>query len=253
MTDEEVLALDGVEYIDPIKDYADLMESMFDFDAIRKWFADGHTFRFNAMNASTGPTAKEIFVKRLGAKEEWILNGVPMPDFGGVHPEPNPTYAKDFFDMMMNGEAEFGCACDGDGDRNMILGNGFYVIPSDCLAIMTKYHKVVPYFKDGIKGVARSIPTSSAVDMVTKKMGLDVYNTPTGWKFFASLLDAGKISLCGEESFGQGGDYIREKDGIFAILFWLNILAVTGKSRYLPKTMCGYFSGCRERELWVQR
>ena len=207
------------------------MESMFDFDAIRSWFKAGHTFRFNAMNASTGPAAIEIFVNRLGAKHEWILNSVPMDDFGGVHPEPNPTYAKDFYDAMMNGLAEFGCACDGDGDRNMILGDGFYVIPSDCLAIMTKYYNLVPYYaKNGLKGVARSIPTSSSVDKVAKKMGVDVYNTPTGWKFFASLLDAGKINLCGEESFGQGGDYIREKDGIFAILFWLNILAKTGKT-----------------------
>lgn len=230
ITDEEALKLAEVEYLDPIKDYADLMESMFDFDAIKKWFDAGHTFRFNAMNASTGPTAIEIFVNRLGAKREWILNSVPQPDFGGVHPEPNPTYAKDFYDAMMNGLAEFGCACDGDGDRNMILGDGFYVIPSDCLAIMTKYHKFIPYYANGLSGVARSIPTSSSVDKVAHKMGLDVYNTPTGWKFFASLLDAGKINLCGEESFGQGGDYIREKDGIFAILFWLNILAKTGKS-----------------------
>ena len=230
VSDDDALNLSEVEYLDPIKDYADLMESMFDFDAIRAWFKTGHTFRFNAMNASTGPTAIEIFVNRLGAKKEWILNAVPMDDFGGIHPEPNPTYAKEFFDDMMNGMAEFGCACDGDGDRNMILGDKFYVIPSDCLAIMTKYHKLIPYYKNGLSGVARSIPTSSAVDRVANKMGLDVYNTPTGWKFFASLLDAGKINLCGEESFGQGGDYIREKDGIFAILFWLNILACTGKS-----------------------
>lgn len=230
ISDDDALNMSEVEYLDPIKDYADLMESMFDFDAICGWFKAGHTFRFNAMNASTGPAAIEIFVNRLGAKREWILNSVPMDDFGGVHPEPNPTYAKDFFDDMMAGQADFGCACDGDGDRNMILGNKFYVIPSDCLAIMTKYHKLVPYYKNGLSGVARSIPTSSAVDKVAKEMGLDVYNTPTGWKFFASLLDAGKINLCGEESFGQGGDYIREKDGIFAILFWLNILAITGKS-----------------------
>ena len=230
ISDDDALNMSEVEYLDPIKDYADLMESMFDFDAIRGWFKAGHTFRFNAMNASTGPAAIEIFVNRLGAKREWILNSVPMDDFGGVHPEPNPTYAKDFFDDMMAGQADFGCACDGDGDRNMILGNKFYVIPSDCLAIMTKYHKLVPYYKNGLSGVARSIPTSSAVDKVAKEMGLDVYNTHTGWKFFASLLDAGKINLCGEESFGQGGDYIREKDGIFAILFWLNILAITGKS-----------------------
>lgn len=230
ISDEEALSLDEVEFLDPIKDYADLMESMFDFPAIRDWFRSGHTFRFDAMNASTGPTAIEIFVNRLGAKYDWILNAKPMPDFGGVHPEPNPTYASEIYDAMMEGVADFGCACDGDGDRNMILGKGFYVIPSDCLAVMTKYHKLIPYYKDGLLGVARSIPTSSAVDKVADKMGINVYNTPTGWKFFATLLDAKKINLCGEESFGQGGDYIREKDGIFAILFWLNILAKTGKS-----------------------
>ncbi len=230
ISDEEALQLPEVEYVDPIKDYADLMESMFDFDAIRSWFNDGNTFRFDAMNASTGPCAIEIFVNRLGAKKEWILNSNPKPDFGGVHPEPNPTYAADIYNAMMEGIADFGCACDGDGDRNMILGKGFYVIPSDCLAIMTKYHKFIPYYKNGLSGVARSIPTSSSVDRVAEKMGLDVYKTPTGWKFFATLLDAGKINLCGEESFGQGGNYIREKDGIFAILFWLNILAKTGKT-----------------------
>lgn len=230
ISDEEALNLSEVIYLDPIKDYADLMESMFDFDAIRGWFKAGNTFRFDAMNASTGEAAKEIFVNRLGAKPEWILRGKTLPDFGGIHPEPNPTYAKEFFDFMMNGGADFGCACDGDGDRNMILGRGFYVKPSDSLAILTKYHKLIPYYKDGLSGVARSIPTSSAVDKVAEDLGIDVYKTPTGWKFFASLLDANRINLCGEESFGQGGDYIREKDGIFAILFWLNILAKTGKT-----------------------
>ena len=230
ISDLETDDLPNVEYVNPIRDYADLLESMFDFDAIRKWFADGHTFRFDAMNASTGAAAHEIFVNRLGAKPEWILRSVPMDDFGGVHPEPNPTYAHEIYDFMMGGGADFGCACDGDGDRNMILGNGFYVKPSDSLAVLAKYHKLVPYFQNGLSGVARSIPTSSAVDAVAEKMGLDVYKTPTGWKFFASLLDAGRINLCGEESFGQGADYIREKDGIFAILFWLNILAKTGKS-----------------------
>lgn len=230
ITDDEILNYSSIKYIDPITDYADLMESMFDFTAIKKWFDAGHTFRFNALNASTGPVAKEIFVKRLGAKTEWILNSVPMEDFGGIHPEPNPTYAKEFYDDMMNGMAEFGAACDGDGDRNMILGNNFYVIPADSLGVMVKYHNLIPYFKNGLKGVARSKPTSSAVDLVAKKMNLPIYTTPVGWKYFATLLDADKISLCGEESFGQGGDYIREKDGIFAILFWLNILAKTGKS-----------------------
>ena len=168
ISDEEALKLNQVEYLDPIKDYADLMESMFDFDLIKGWFKAGNTFRFDAMNASTGKTAIEIFVNRLGAKKEWILNSETLPDFGGVHPEPNPTYAKSIYDFMMNGGADFGCACDGDGDRNMILGKGFYVKPSDCLAIMTKYHKFIPYYKDGLKGVARSIPTSSAVDLVAE-------------------------------------------------------------------------------------
>ena len=230
ISDDEILNHAFVKYVDPITDYADLMESMFDFSVIKEWFKAGHTFRFNAVNASTGVVASEIFVNRLGAKKEWILNGIPMEDFGGIHPEPNPTYAKDFYDAMMNGMAEFGAACDGDGDRNMILGNNFYVIPADSLAVMVKYHNLIPYFANGLKGVARSKPTSTAVDLVAKKMDLPVYTTPVGWKFFATLLDANKISLCGEESFGQGGDYIREKDGIFAILFWLNILAKTGKS-----------------------
>lgn len=249
ISDLEVGDLTQVEYVDPIADYADLLESMFDFDAIRAWFADGHTFRFDAMNASTGAVAQEIFVKRLGAKPEWILRAVAKDDFGGVHPEPNPTYAHEIYDFMMDGGADFGCACDGDGDRNMILGNGFYVKPSDSLAILAKYHKLVPYFQNGLRGVARSIPTSSAVDAVAEKMGLDVYKTPTGWKFFASLLDAGRINLCGEESFGQGADYIREKDGIFAILFWLNILAKTGKSvEQIVREMwneCGRYFYCQ--------
>lgn len=230
ITDEEALGLKEVEYVDPIKDYIELMESMFDLDIIKKWFEAGNTFRFDAMNASSGPLAIQLFVNRLGAKPEWILNSIPMSDFGGLHPEPNPTYAKDIYDFMMNGGADFGCACDGDGDRNMVLGKGVYIAPSDSLAVLTKYHKLVKYYRDGLKGVARTLPTSSAVDLVADKMGIEVYKTPTGWKFFSNLLDSNKIGLCGEESFGQGGDYIREKDGIFPILFWLNILSVTGKT-----------------------
>ena len=230
ISDEDAIALPNVVFINPIKDYVELMESLFDFGEIRTWFERGNTFRFDAMNASTGAAAHEIFVNRLGAKPEWILNAVPLDDFGGLHPEPNPTYARGLYEFMMDGGADFAAACDGDGDRNMILGKGFYVKPSDSLAIMTKYHAMIPYFKNGICGVARSIPTSSAVDLVANKMGIDVYKTPTGWKFFASLLDAGKINICGEESFGQGADYIREKDGIFAILFWLSILAKTNKT-----------------------
>ena len=231
ITDEEALRLPMVEYVDAVKDYADLMESMFDFELIKKWFAAGHTFCFDAMYASTGPIAREIFVKRLGAPECSIVRGEPKPDFGGLHPEPNPYYNPEIVKFMIEEKgADVGVACDGDGDRNMILGKGILVYPPDSLAIMTKYHRLIPYYKNGLKGVARSIPTSSAVDMVAQKLGVKCYKTPTGWKYFSSLLDAGMISLCGEESFGQGGDYIREKDAIFAILYWLNILAATGKT-----------------------
>ncbi|MDR1476829.1 MAG: alpha-D-glucose phosphate-specific phosphoglucomutase [Rickettsiales bacterium] len=242
ITDEEALALPLVEYVDAVKDYADLMESMFDFGLIKKWFADGHTIRLDAMYASTGPVAREILVRRLGAAESSIVRGEPKPDFGGLHPEPNPHYNPDIVKFMMEEKgADFGAACDGDGDRNMILGKGILVYPPDSLAIMTKYHRLIPYYKNGLKGVARSIPTSSAVDIVAQKLGVECYKTPTGWKYFSSLLDAGMISLCGEESFGQGGDYIREKDAMFAILFWLNIMAATGKT---PAELCA--------ELWAE-
>jgi phosphoglucomutase len=230
ISDEEALSRPEVVYVDAVKDYAELMRSMFDFPLIKKWFDAGHSFRFDCMNASTGPYAKAIFADIFGAPADSILRGTPMPDFGGVHPEPNPTYAPEIYEFMMKGGADFAAACDGDGDRDMIMGKGVFVYPSDSLAVMAKHHKLIPYFRNGFKGVARSRPTSSAVDMVAEKMGVDVYTTPTGWKFFASLLDAGMISLCGEESFGQGGDYIREKDAIFAILYWLNIVAATGRT-----------------------
>ena len=242
ISDDEALALSMVEYVDAVKDYADLMESMFDFGIIKKWFAAGNTLRFDAMHASTGPIAEEIFIKRLGAPASAIVRGEPKPDFGGLHPEPNPHYNPDIVKFMLEDKgADFGVACDGDGDRNMILGKGMLVYPPDSLAIMTKYYKLIPYFKNGLKGVARSIPTSSAVDLVADKLGVDCYRTPTGWKYFSSLLDAGMISLCGEESFGQGGDYIREKDAMFAILYWLNILGSTGKT--IEELM---------RELWAE-
>ncbi|MDR1826207.1 MAG: alpha-D-glucose phosphate-specific phosphoglucomutase [Rickettsiales bacterium] len=229
LSDDATMA--SAEYVDAIGDYADLMESMFDFSLIRKWFSDGRAMRFDAMNASTGEPAREIFVNRLGAPLGSIVRGIPLPDFGGIHPEPNPHYDPELVEFMSGPDAaDFGVACDGDGDRNMILGKGTLVYPPDSLAIMMRYHKLIPYFKDGLKGVARSIPTSSAVDLVAKKMGINSYATPTGWKYFASLLDADMISLCGEESFGQGGDYIREKDAIFAVLFWLNIMAATKKT-----------------------
>ncbi|MDR2098596.1 MAG: alpha-D-glucose phosphate-specific phosphoglucomutase [Rickettsiales bacterium] len=230
ISDEEALAAPEVEFVDAVSDYVELMRSMFDFPLIKKWFDAGNTFRFDCMNASTGPYAKAIFRDIFGAPASSILRGEPMGDFGGLHPEPNPTYAPEIYGFMMKGGADFACACDGDGDRDMILGKGVFVYPSDSLAVMTKHHRLVPYFRNGFKGVARSAPTSSAVDLVAGKMGIDIYRTPTGWKFFASLLDAGMISLCGEESFGQGGDYIREKDAIFAVLFWLNVMAATGKT-----------------------
>jgi len=231
ISDDEALALPIVEFIDATRDYADLMESMFDFPLIKKWFEKGGTIRFDAMWASTGAAAREIFIKRLGAPGNSVIRGESKPDFGGLHPEPNLRYNPEIANFMMNGPgADLGAACDGDGDRNMIFGRGIFVSPPDSLAIMTRHHKLIPYFAKGLSGVARSIPTSSAVDLVAKKMGLDCYKVPTGWKWFASLLDAGMISLCGEESFGQGGNYIREKDAIFAILFWLNILAATGKT-----------------------
>jgi phosphoglucomutase len=231
MPDADALTLPIVEFVDATRDYADLMESMFDFPLIRKWFESGGTIRFDAMWASTGAVAHEILVNRLGAKPDSIIRGTAKPDFGGLHPEPNLRYNPEMTDFMMRGAgADLGAACDGDGDRNMIFGRGIFVCPPDSLAIMTRHHGVVPYFRNGLKGVARSLPTSSAVDLVAKKMGLKCHCVPTGWKWFASLLDADMISLCGEESFGQGGDYIREKDAMFAILFWLNILAATGKT-----------------------
>jgi len=230
LSDEQVLSDSRVEYIDAAGDYIELMEGMFDFDAIRKWFAAGHSFRFDAMHASTGRYARRLFVEKLGAKPDCIVNEEPLQDFGGMHPEPNPTNSKELYDFMMEGGADFAAACDGDGDRNMILGSGAFVYPSDSLAIMTKYHKLVPYYKNHLPGVARTMVTSSALDRVARDMGIPIYTTPTGWKYFVSLLLSGRISLCGEESFGQGGDYVREKDGLFAVLFWLSILAGTGKS-----------------------
>ena len=227
-TDEDIGPY--IEYVDPVKDYVELLQSMFDFDAIKAWFDAGHTFRFDAMNAASGPVARAIFEGIFNLPSEWLLRCDPMDDFGGIHPEPNPTYAKEFYDMMMGGVADFGAAEDGDGDRNMVMGRGFYLAPSDCLAVMAKYHRLVPYFRGNFKGVARSRPTSCAVDAVAKAGGFPIFATPTGWKWFGNLLDAGLISLCGEESFGQGGDHIREKDGTFAVLYWLNIMGATGLS-----------------------
>ena len=219
-----------VEVIDPVADYADLMEELFDFDAIRRLFASGFTMVFDAMHAVTGPYAAEILESRLGAPKGSVMNAIPKPDFGGGHPDPNPIWAKELMEKM-HGEMppDFGAASDGDGDRNMIMGPGLYVTPSDSLAILAANADRVPAYAGGLKGVARSMPTSRALDAVAATKGLDCYETPTGWKFFGNLLDDGRITLCGEESAGTGSDHVREKDGLWAVLLWLNILAATGK------------------------
>jgi len=216
-----------VEVIDPVADYAELMESIFDFDAIRELLAGDFRMAFDAMHAVTGPYAKVIIEEMLGAPEGTVINGVAKDDFGGGHPDPNLTYAKELVDAMFGEHApDFGAASDGDGDRNMILGKRFFVTPSDSLAILAANARLIPGYADGIAGVARSMPTSAAVDRVAERLGIDCYETPTGWKFFGNLMDAGKVTLCGEESFGTGSNHVREKDGPWAVLFWLNILAV---------------------------
>ncbi len=221
-----------VEVIDPVADYAQLMESMFDFGAIRELLAGGFRIAFDAMHAVTGPYARVIIETMLGAPAGTVMNGIAKQDFGGGHPDPNLTYAKELVELMFGAASggenppEFGAASDGDGDRNMILGKRFFVTPSDSLAILAANARLVPGYADGLVGVARSMPTSAAVDRVAERLGIDCYETPTGWKFFGNLMDAGKVTLCGEESFGTGSDHIREKDGLWAVLFWLNILAV---------------------------
>lgn len=220
-----------IEIINSVTDYANLMEGLFDFDAIRNMFQSGFEICFDAMHAITGPYAKEIFVNRLGAPSESLMNAVPLPDFGGGHPDPGPTYAKDLFSKMFNGDMpDFGACSDGDGDRNIVLGKQVYVSPSDSLAILTANAHLVKAYAKGISGVARSMPTSRAADRVAEKLGVECFETPTGWKFFGNLLDAERITLCGEESAGAGSDHVREKDGLWAILMWLNIVAVSGKS-----------------------
>ena len=221
----------SVQIIDPVSDYVDMMRDLFDFDAISKLFTGGFTMRFDAMSAITGPYAKAIFEDALGAAEGSVINAVPLPDFGGHHPDPNPVHAKDLFDLMFGAEApDFGAASDGDGDRNIVLGRGVYVAPSDSLAVLTANAHLAPGYKAGLKGVARSMPTSAAVDRVADALKIKCFETPTGWKFFGNLLDAGEATLCGEESAGTGSDHVREKDGIWAVMLWLNILAVSGKS-----------------------
>lgn len=220
-----------IEIINPITDYVEMMQEIFDFNAIRALFKSGFTMVFDAMNAVTGPYAVEIFEKILGAPKGSVKNFVPMPDFGGLHPDPNLIYAKELVDLMYSDNApDFGAANDGDGDRNMILGRKFFITPSDSLAIITDNYKYVPAYKEGIYGVAKSAATSTAVCRVAEALGIDYYEVPTGWKYFCNLMDSNRITFCGEESFGTGSSHIREKDGIWAVLFWLNILAITKKS-----------------------
>jgi phosphoglucomutase len=221
-----------VEVIDSVADYAELMESLFDFDRIRQLLTGGN-FRIcvDSMHAVTGPYARAIFEQRLGAPAGTVTNGEPLEDFGGGHPDPNLVYAHDLVEIMFGDNApDFGAASDGDGDRNMILGKRFFITPSDSLAILAANAKLVPGYSQGISGVARSMPTSQAADRVAAKIGINCYETPTGWKFFGNLLDADKVTLCGEESFGTGSNHVREKDGLWAVLFWLNIVAVRQQS-----------------------
>jgi phosphoglucomutase len=228
-----VTTLDGfvIEVIDSVADYADLMQSMFDFAAIKRWLADEHRIKFDAMHAVTGPYAKEVFVNRLGAPADSLMNCEVSENFGGGHPDPNLTYAEELVKIAYGEQApDFSAASDGDGDRNMILGNRFFVTPSDSLALIAANAKLIPAYAGGLSGVARSMPTSGAVDRVAAKLGIDCYETPTGWKFFGNLMDAGRVTLCGEESFGTGSDHVREKDGLWAVLCWLNLLAATGES-----------------------
>lgn len=225
------LAQGEVEVIDPVHDYAELMQELFDFDKIRRLFRTGFRFRFDAMSAVTGPYAARIFVDSLGAPPDSILNGTPLPDFGGHHPDPNLINAKHLFDLAMSaGGPDLCAASDGDGDRNLIIGRGRFVTPSDSLAILAANAHLAPGYDKGIAGIARSMPTSSAADRVAARLGVALYETPTGWKFFGNLLDAGLVTICGEESAGTGSNHVREKDGLWAILLWLNILAARGES-----------------------
>ena len=220
-----------VEVIDSVADYAALMESLFDFGAIRKAVEGGFTMSFDAMSAVTGPYATEILENRLGFAPGTVKNGTPLPDFGGHHPDPNLVHAKELYDRMMAADApDFGAASDGDGDRNLIIGRGRFITPSDSLAMLAANAHLAPAYAGGLKGIARSMPTSAAADRVAEKLGIPAYETPTGWKFFGNLLDAGMATICGEESAGTGSDHVREKDGLWAVLLWLNILAASGKS-----------------------
>ncbi|MFL0693193.1 MAG: alpha-D-glucose phosphate-specific phosphoglucomutase [Agrobacterium tumefaciens] len=220
-----------VEVIDPVADYADLMETLFDFPAIRSLIAGGFRVVIDSMSAVTGPYAVEILEKRLGAPAGSVRNEVPLPDFGHHHPDPNLVHAKELYDDVMSADGpDFGAASDGDGDRNMVVGKGMFVTPSDSLAMIAANATCAPGYRQGIAGIARSMPTSAAADRVAEKLGIGMYETPTGWKFFGNLMDAGKVTVCGEESFGTGSDHVREKDGLWAVLFWLNIVAARKQS-----------------------
>jgi phosphoglucomutase len=220
----ELLVIDGVD------NYVALMQQLFDFERIGELLRGDFRLAFDAMHAVTGPYAHRIFEQLLGAPAGTVRNGVPLEDFGGGHPDPNLTYAHELAELLLQGDRfDFGAACDGDGDRNMILGRGCFVNPSDSLAVLTANATLAPGYADGLAGVARSMPTSAAADVVAKALGIACFETPTGWKFFGNLLDAGRITLCGEESFGTGSNHIREKDGLWAVLFWLQILAVRGE------------------------
>ena len=215
-----------VQVADPVDDYAALMQTLFDFDAIRDLVRSGFTMKFDAMGAITGPYGHRILEEMLGFPEGTVMNGTPLPDFGGHHPDPNLVHAKELVGLVMpEGGPDFGAASDGDGDRNLIIGRGMYVTPSDSLAILAANATLTPGYAKGLAGIARSMPTSAAADRVAEKLGIGAYETPTGWKFFGNLLDAGKATLCGEESFGTGSSHVREKDGLWAVLMWLNILS----------------------------
>jgi phosphoglucomutase len=220
-----------VEVIDSVADYAALMQTLFDFPSIASMFASGFHMQFDAMHAVTGPYAHRILEDMLGAPKGTVINGTPSPDFGGGHPDPNLVYAKDLHDLLMTDDGpDFGAASDGDGDRNLIIGKKRFVTPSDSLALLAANAPLAPGYANGIAGIARSMPTSAAADRVAEKLGIEMHETPTGWKFFGNLLDAGRVTICGEESAGTGSDHVREKDGLWAVLLWLNILAARKQS-----------------------
>ncbi len=220
-----------VQVFDPVADYLDLMRALFDFDALRALFKSGFRLAFDAMHAVTGPYAHAIFERELGAPSGTVRNGIPLPDFGGHHPDPNLVHAKELVDLMMSPAApDLGAASDGDGDRNLVIGRGIFIAPSDSLAMLAANAHLAPGYRQGIAGIARSMPTSGAADRVAKALGVPCFETPTGWKYFGTLLDAGRVTLCGEESAGTGSSHVREKDGVWAVLLWLSILAARGES-----------------------